>query len=273
MNPKALVNLQGLSVVVTRPQQQGDNLLLALRALGADAVHIPLLAIEPLQTLAQRTRIDTLLQGLLSCQHAVFISQNAAAAALSALQKRGQTWPIGTQAYAIGRSTAALLHENGIEAICPARMDSEGLLAVPQLQKVSGQRGLIFRGLGGREMLALRLRERGMQVDYCELYRRCLPAEATQQWAAWQPSLPSVVCINSLETLDNMQLAAPHVFAMPHTTWLVPSERVAQAARARGLSVLCAPDALDETIINTLSAWCCAHLAPLTQRKEPSVHE
>lgn len=255
-------SLQGLEVVVTRPVGQSDRLLSMLREAGAHATSIPLIAILPLTGSAHKQNISACMDQLQQYQHAIFISQNAAQQALATLCAHDLTWPPRLQAYAVGRTTAGWLAQNGITAITPERMDSEGLLALPALQQVNGQRAIIFRGLGGRETLALGLRGRGMQVNYCELYQRCLPADAPQQWLQWRHQLtqgkvgstgPVVVCLNSVETLDNLLAIDEHCTRMKTVHWLVPGSRVANAAIARGFKqVVEASDALDETLLKTL---------------------
>jgi MFS superfamily sulfate permease-like transporter len=95
----------------------------------------------------------------------------------------------------------------------PPGQDSEALLALPQLEQVAGKRIAIFRGVGGRTLLADTLRSRGATVDYVECYRRRRPdADAgplLQRWAD-----VSAVTIASAETLlcatavDKMHIGA-----------------------------------------------------------------
>ena len=84
----------------------------------------------------------------------------------------------GLRAAAVGAGTAAALRAHGVPQVLapPAGGDSESLLALPAMQQVSGQRVLVFRGIGGREQLADTLRARGAQVEYVECYRRVRPA-------------------------------------------------------------------------------------------------
>ena len=70
--------------------------------------------------------------------------------------------------YAVGAATSQALREHvgaKTEIIQPpSQFDSEGLLAMPQLAAVSGQRLVIIRGMGltpGRDLLASTLRARG----------------------------------------------------------------------------------------------------------------
>ena len=263
-------SLQTLDIVVTRPAEQAVGLLNALQQAGAQTISIPLIAIVPLTDKADRQRIQHNLDHLAEYQHAIFISQNAAYQTWQALAEYRQSWPSQLQAYAVGRSTAAWLATQGVQALTPKRMDTEGLLALPELQAVQQQRGVIFRGVGGRETMAEGLRKRGMQVDYCELYRRCLPTAASDQWSDWRTQRAAsgsrrlaVVCLNSIETLDNLLAVDEHCIHLDNVHWLVPGERVAQAARARGFhQLLQTTDALDATLLETLLQWQPAHSPP-----------
>jgi len=251
--------LTGLQVAVTRPARQNDALVQGLQQLGAAVTAVPLLAIEPLQSAEALTRIDAQLQQLPRCHFAIFISQNAAEQALQALAARHMVWPTHVPALAVGSATASLLQAQGIAAISPPRMDSEGLLALPILQNVTGQRGIIFRGLGGRETLAQTLRKRGAMIDYCELYRRRLPLTAANDWAHWLTQLgsaPALICTNSRETLDNLLTIDPAAPTRSNLTVLVPGERVATAARGAGFARLCiASDATDTATLDTAVRW------------------
>lgn len=248
--------MAGLTIAVTRPARQNDALMQQLRALNANVIALPLLAIEPLREPAQRQKIDTQLHNLLHCQMAIFISQNAAEQTLQALAERSLTWPTHIQAFAIGSATTAFLAEHDIAAISPLQMNSEGLLALPALQKVKEQRCIVFRGLGGRETLAQTLRERGAVVDYCELYRRELPTEAAQQWTSWMNALqnqPALVCINSVETLQHLQTVDQRATTRDNLTLLVPGERVARAATAAGFTkIITANNATDKAMLEAI---------------------
>jgi uroporphyrinogen-III synthase len=267
---KAVGSLNTLEIVVTRPAEQAANLLTALQQAGAQTVSIPLITIVPLTDTADRKRIQRSLDHLTEYQHAIFISQNAAYQTWQALTDYRQTWPSHLQAYAVGSSTAAWLATQGVQALTPKQMNTEGLLALLELQNVQNERCVIFRGVGGRETMAEGLRKRGMQVDYCELYRRCLPTAASGQWSRWRAQRTAsdkprqaVVSLNSIETLDNLLAVDEHCIHLDNVHWLVPGERVAQAARARGFhQLLQTTDALDTTLLETLLQWQPAHSPP-----------
>lgn len=253
--PESGARLAGLHVVVTRPAEQGDVLVQGLREQGALVAAIPLLAIEPLAEPQRQARITAQLDCLSAGDIAIFISQNAASQLLQALARRQRAWPAGVDAYAVGSATAALLRANGMLVTSPARMDSEGLLALPGLQQVAGRHCLIIRGEGGRETLAGALRERGAVVEYCELYRRTLPTDAARAWAGWLGQLanrPALLCINSTETLKHLLTVDNLAAARDNLTLLVPGDRVARAAVAAGFArVLTARDATDSSMLDT----------------------
>lgn len=250
--------LAGLSIAITRPAPQGEALAERLRNCAAAATTIPLLAIAPLDSPAQRESVKTQLQNLGAIDIAIFVSRNAVEQLLQALADHHLRWPSHIATIAVGSATAQLLNEHGIAAISPARMDSEGMLALPALQSVQGKRCVIFRGQGGREKTAHTLRERGAMVDYCELYRRVLPPEAAEVWAQWlangEPR--QWVCINSVEILNNLLQIDSLAPTRANLSLVVPGERVTeQAVRAGFLRVYTALDATDNNIFQTITHW------------------
>ena len=250
--------LAGLSVAITRPAPQGEALAEHLRGCGAVASTIPLLAIAPLESAAQRESVQAQLQCLDTIDIAIFVSRNAAEQLLQALADHRVRWPSHITTIAVGSPTAQFLNKHGIAAISPARMDSEGMLALPALQTVQGKRCVIFRGQGGREKTARTLRERGALVDYCELYRRVLPSEAAAAWMHWlaDGAPRKWVCINSVETLNNLLQVDPLAPTRANLSLVVPGVRVTEQAAHAGFSQMyTAVDATDNHIFQTITHW------------------
>lgn len=251
--------LAGLSVAVTRPAPQGDALVAQLRAYGAVATAIPLLAIEPLEEDAAQEKVRLCLQSLATIDVAIFVSRNAAEQLLQALATHAATWPPSITTIAVGSPTAQFLNAHGIAAISPARMDSEGMLALPALHAAQGKRCVIFRGQGGRETTAQTLRARGATVDYCELYRRVLPPAAEAAWAQWisDDVVPRWACINSVETLNHLLAVDSRAATRANLALVVPGARVTEHARRAGfLHVHTALDATDQQMFQTIIHGC-----------------
>jgi uroporphyrinogen-III synthase len=117
--------LTGLTVVVTRPQQQGAPLADALRSAGASVIEYPVLEIVPLDaTMPPAT--------LARAAAVIFVSVNAVEHGLPSLRAAG-TLSAGCLMMAIGGATATALHDAGIERVVSPQqnIDSEGLLALP----------------------------------------------------------------------------------------------------------------------------------------------
>ncbi|QLG89232.1 uroporphyrinogen-III synthase [Chitinibacter bivalviorum] len=164
--------LHGLRLWVTRPAAQAADLSLALAEQGADVVAFPLLDIAPpldplplQQALARLSDYDL----------AIFISPSAIEAVFAVMT---EPWPNSLAAAVIGPGSAKRAAELGIQQlIYPAsQFDSEGLLAMPQMQQLAGQRVVIFRGQGGRELLPHALTAAGAQVQLISAYQRLAPS-------------------------------------------------------------------------------------------------
>lgn len=238
------MRLNGRRVLVTRPAGRAADLCAAIAAAGGEAVHIPLLAVAPLDAqrdakiiAVTRAQIDA----IAGYRRVIAISVNAVHYGLQWLAARHdlQRLPPTIAWYAIGAATLAEFANAGIAAEGgDAAMSSEALLALPALRAVAGENILILRGVGGRETLAQTLRERGARVDYAECYRRVAPQLSREQNAALQTQTFDAVCANSGETLHNLARLASHsaLAQLQRSALIVPSARVAQQAQGLGFA-------------------------------------
>jgi uroporphyrinogen-III synthase len=242
------MTLAGLHVLNTRPVHQAAPLTRQLQEAGARVSELPLIDIVPLPPTPTQQR---LLLDLDRYDGVFFISANAVRYGLDAVAGCWPQWPHRLPAYAVGERSAALLRDAGLSVQVPAQPDSEGLLALPALQQVPGQRFLLIRGEGGRELLADTLRARGAVLDVLELYRRELPPAATAQWQALQQSgMPQVVVLTSPVALRHWQQVAGAAAVMPR--WLVVSPRMRRQAEAAGASVIEAAAADAASLLHAL---------------------
>ena len=225
--------LGGAGIVITRPARQAAGLARQIAALGGQPLIFPAIVILPP---ADATALRDVQWHLARYDIAVFVSANAVEYGVA--DPAG--WPSGLLALAPGPGTAAALAAIGIHnvRIPTTRMDSEGLLALPELETVAGKRVVIFRGDTGRELLRSALEARGAHVTQIECYRRARPeAGAAGLIEAWRAKRIDAVKLTSSEGLDNLwailesegrrHLAATPVF--------VPHSRIAEHARALGL--------------------------------------
>jgi len=176
-------------------------------------------------------------------------------------------WPASLTPLAPGPGTAEALAAVGIgNARMPATTyDSEGLLALPELQQVEGKRVIVFRGDGGRETLGDALRARGATVDYVACYRRAAPSTSSDGLvAALRGGRVHAITITSSEGLDNLlaALGADARATIARVPLFVPHPRIAAHARERGLAAVATPGS-DAGLIAGLLEWFAAH--PLTK--------
>ncbi len=168
--------LEGLRILVTRPRGQARNLCRLIEDAGGRAVAIPAMEIRPVDDAAPA---EALVDRLEEFDLAVFISTNAVDYGHQLVKSRGG-WPAGLRLAVVGKRSAEALIRHGLYAdICPKKVfNSESLLAEEEMWQVAGKKIIIFRGEGGRELLASTLRERGATVSYAEVYRRTIPADS-----------------------------------------------------------------------------------------------
>jgi uroporphyrinogen-III synthase len=250
--------LAGRCIVVTRPLAQSGPLAEAIKAAGGEPLIFPLLEIAPAddaQPLAESAA------RLAQYDWAVFISPNAVDYALPTLLAQ-KPWPVSLRPAAVGQGTVRALAAYGITGcIAPSeRFDSEALLALPELasEQVAGKRVAIFRGDGGRELLADTLRQRGATVDCITCYRRSPPsAGGLPLLAAWRAGKLDALAVSSSEGLRYLLALLDNEGRnfLRATPLFVPHARIAETARELGLRNIVLSDAADAGIMAALVAY------------------
>jgi uroporphyrinogen-III synthase len=248
--------LAGRGIVITRPAAQAAALADLVRAHGGQPLVFPV--IEILDA-ADPGRFHAIIDRLEEFDIAIFISPSAVDKAMTLISARGAL-PPGLRLAAPGPGSARELRRHtGAPVLVPARRyDSEGLLDLPHLQSVAGQRVLILRGTGGRELLGDTLRARGAQVEYAECYRRAKPqADPAPLLTAWARGEIAAVIVTSSEGLRNLcemvrEAGLQHLKATPV---FVPHARIAATARELGLKKVVETPSGDEAIVDDLMRY------------------
>lgn len=249
--------LNDAGVVITRPARQAAGLARQVEALGGRALVFPAIVILPPEN---QTALREVQRNLARYDLAIFVSANAVEYGVD----DPTAWPRHLLPLAPGPGTAAALAAVGIDKarVPMTTMDSEGLLALPELVDVAGRRIVIFRGDGGRELLRTALEARGATVVQIECYRRARPAAGVDGLIdAWRDKRIDAVTLTSSEGLDNLwaifgdegraYLAATPAF--------VPHPAIANHATTLGLrSVIITPPA-DAGLLASLLEYFAAH--------------
>jgi uroporphyrinogen-III synthase len=231
--------LAGRGIVVTRPAQQSGPLAERISAAGGHPILFPVLEIIDTPDLQPLIDVSARLEDY---QLAVFISPNAVVRTMSQVLPR-RIWPARLRVAAIGKGSVRELERFGVTGvIAPARyFDSEHLLELPELQTVAGQRVVIFRGDGGRELLGDTLAARGARVDYIECYRRTRPdADAAPLLQAWAGNALHAVTITSSEGMRNLfaMVGQSGQLRLQQTPVFAPHPRIAAVARELGCNAV-----------------------------------
>jgi uroporphyrinogen-III synthase len=257
--------LSGIGIAITRPTDQANKLAKLIRDAGGAPVLFPLIEIAPLSDYSQ---FETVISKISNYDWAIFISSNAVQNGMPRLLKLGlikQGVPDNLQFAAIGPVTSQALIEFGITNVLTplshiqdddknkARFDSESLLALPEMVDVNNKKVMIFRGQGGREILAETLKKRGAQVAFAECYQRINPQTdcnlLTQLYA--ENKMHGIV-ITSSEAMRHLLDLAGSLEWLHNVTLFVNHARIAELPTQKGLKVKVADALGDEAMIKNL---------------------
>lgn len=245
--------LQGLNVAITRPAEQAQSLCDAIESHGGVAIRFPLIAVSALQ---DYQAFDQQITRLQHTDWAIFISSNAVDFAMPRVRQSYSTMPDHLRFAAIGQQTADALQKYGVHKVLipQGRYDSETLLALPEMQDVAGKTFAIFRGVGGRELMAETLKARGANVYFAESYQRVNPQQNTELLNThWLKNQLDAVVVTSSEAMRYLLDMASNDEWLRHITLCVNHERIAELPRKLGLKVLVASAPGDEAMLRCLA--------------------
>jgi uroporphyrinogen III methyltransferase / synthase len=226
--------LHGQTVVVTRARAQASGLAARLRSLGADAVELPAIRIEPrIDADDVRAAVADLHAYALVC----LTSPNGVRLLFEAMAAQGRDARALASATvaAIGPGTAAALRARGVVAdVVPERSVAEALVEALEPVPVAGRPALVARAAAARDVLPEALRERGAAVDVVALYETVIEpldpeAVAAAAGADYLTFTSSSTVQNLVATLGPRLPAAARVVSIGPIT--------SQAARDAGLEV------------------------------------
>lgn len=240
-------NLQGRTVVITRPAGTAAALARQVRLRGGVPLLLPGLALRAVDDPEATRRA---LCEALDAELLLFTSPAAVrfAARLTALRTRADV-------FAVGQGTARALRRYGLHAQAPSkRQDSEGVLALPALTQLHSRRVALVGAAGGRGVLREQLAARGATLQEVHVYRRVAPRQDQRRVDALL-HLPASACVllSSAEALQHLQqLPAPAWQRLCAAIAVVSSERLADAARKAGFTrIVQASSALSADLLTT----------------------
>jgi uroporphyrinogen-III synthase len=251
--------LQGQLILNTRPVHQQAELTSLLEQEGAQVLSFPVIDIVALESSLAQQRLT---RQLSSYDMLLFVSRNAVDGAFryidSSRLKPGLCFGV------IGTATRLALAQriSSLDSclLAGAPYNSETLLEADALQQVAGKRVLIVRGQQGRSLLGDELASRGAEVDYCEVYRRELPARDVADFnRVVDNEFPTLAILTSNVGMQNLielvdQVAAERLRRIP---WLLISERMRESAVNLGHNapIIIAHSASDKGIHQAICAW------------------
>lgn len=215
------------NILVTRPEGQQHDMMTTLHTAGWHCLHQPLLTIQPIEE--GHPGYHPLRHTMMNLDHydvVITVSSNASSLAADWIDRFWPQLPIDIKWFAVGHSSATPLQSLDVPVVVPTGHHSEGLLALPELQSMDDKKVLIFRGTGGRELIANTLKQRGAQVEYAEFYERqpakidgnALAALLTQQQIHYALVTSGEMAVQLTELLAIAQSKPMHL--------IVPSARI-----------------------------------------------
>ena len=168
-----MTDLDGATVLITRPEAYSSYLSEEIKRQGGIPVIFPTLDIEYCTQGLDEESFN-------GHDLAIFTSRNAVAAVVEYLKQEGMNWPKSLRCAAVGNKTADEVRGafSVGEVIAPTKdFGGTALMTLESMQNLSGQRVIFFDGGGPRSVLLARMLEdiNCKAVTHAVVYRRVQP--------------------------------------------------------------------------------------------------
>jgi uroporphyrinogen III methyltransferase/synthase len=242
--------LFGKRILVTRAREQAGMLSERLRTLGAEAIEVPTIEIQPAGDYGP---LDRAIAELGSYDWLIFTSANGVRFFVERLDRSGTDWrSLRARICAIGPATRAAVEELHLKVdLMGKEYVAEGLLAAFAAHDLAGKRVLLPRAAVARDLVPEELRRRGAHVDVVEAYRTVVPADAAERIHGAIECRPHCVTFTSSSTVQNFVAVAgaEMLRGVP-----VASIGPITSETARGLGIDVTAQALEFTIDGLIEA-------------------
>ncbi|MGI6549009.1 MAG: uroporphyrinogen-III C-methyltransferase [Syntrophomonadales bacterium] len=196
--------LFGKTVVVTRARQQASQMVTALEALGARVLEFPTIAITPLNV----PNLGEVIERIAEYSWLTFTSVNGIKVFLSQVYELGYDIRDlkGPRVCAIGPATAAEAEARGLRvAAVPPEYRAEAVAEILLKETSPGDRILLPRARGAREILPRLLSSQGIRVDELEIYESVPEAEIdAAERQLLEKGLIDIITFTSSSTVKNL---------------------------------------------------------------------
>ena len=208
-------------IVVTRAAEQAAELSDRLRALGADAIELPVISLEPP---ADPAPLDRAIDNLASYDWLIFTSVNGVRFFLNRLdQSRHDLRSLKARICAIGPATRKAIEDLHLKVdLMPDEYVAESLIKAFASENLAGKRVLLPRAAVARDVIPAELAKLGAHVDVVEAYRNVVPPNAPSRareifcnekkpdWITFTSSstVNNLLAITGREAIDGVRIAS-----------------------------------------------------------------
>jgi uroporphyrinogen III methyltransferase / synthase len=213
--------LFGRRIVVTRAAEQAAELSDRLRALGADAIELPVISLAPS---ADSAPLDRAIENLASYDWLIFTSVNGVRFFLNRLdQSRYDLRSLKARICAIGPATRKAIEDLHLKVdLMPEEYVAESLIKAFADTDLAGKKVLLPRAAVARDVIPEELAKLGAQIDVVEAYRNVVPpnaaarahaifsAEKKPDWITFTSSstVKNLLAVAGREVLEGVRIAS-----------------------------------------------------------------
>ena len=213
--------LFGQKIVVTRAADQSAEVCGRLRSLGADAIELPVISLEPP---ADPAPLDRAIENLAGYDWLIFTSVNGVRFFLDRLDQSPHDFrSLQARICAIGPATRKAVEALHLKVdLMPEEYVAESLVQAFAKENLAGKRMLLPRAAVARDVIPVDLAKLGAQVDVVEAYRNIVPPNATARareifssdkkpdWITFTSSstVKNLLAITGREALEGVRIAS-----------------------------------------------------------------